>query len=192
MAEFHNWSLVLPEMVEVYLQQLYATPQGDTELPDLSPRTTELLLPTDTPSPASANATPSDSGSTAYPPSPANGSAVPSSPFKAGYIGVSPINPSLAISIKTLELYRQLHLRKVSFSAEAFAKVLCDYYMQIPYNRRYRQVLADAFDVYLQIVWIVDKRIQTALSRNGENWHVLNACPPCKYKLNEELSLVFS
>ncbi len=46
-----------------------------------------------------------------------------------GYIGASPVNPTLAISIKTLELFRRLRLRKASFSVEAFAKVICDYYM---------------------------------------------------------------
>ncbi len=46
-----------------------------------------------------------------------------------GYIGASPVKPSLAISIKTLELFRRLRLRKASLSAEAFAKVICDYYL---------------------------------------------------------------
>lgn len=43
-----------------------------------------------------------------------------------GYIGNSPVNPSCGVSIKTLELYRRLRMRKPSFSAEAFAKVICD------------------------------------------------------------------
>jgi hypothetical protein len=45
-----------------------------------------------------------------------------------GWLGASPINPSIAISLKTLELFRRLRLRKASFSVEAFAKVLCDLY----------------------------------------------------------------
>ena len=46
----------------------------------------------------------------------------------SGYLGNKPLNPSLAISIRTLELYRRLRLRKPSFSVEAFAKVVCDLY----------------------------------------------------------------
>lgn len=46
-----------------------------------------------------------------------------------GFVGVTPVNPSLAYSIETLELYRRLRLRKPSFSVEAFSKVLCDYYV---------------------------------------------------------------
>lgn len=45
-----------------------------------------------------------------------------------GYVGASPQTPTLAISLKTLELYRRLRLRKPSFSYEAFTKVLCDLY----------------------------------------------------------------
>ncbi len=46
-----------------------------------------------------------------------------------GYIGASPISPSVAISIRTLALYHRLRLQKPSFSVEAFTKVLCDEYM---------------------------------------------------------------
>lgn len=45
-----------------------------------------------------------------------------------GYLGNSPISPNVAVSVKTLELFRRLRLRKASFSVEAFAKVICDLY----------------------------------------------------------------
>lgn len=45
-----------------------------------------------------------------------------------GFLGNTPLNPSVAISLKTLELYRRLRLRKASFSVEAFTKVICDFY----------------------------------------------------------------
>jgi hypothetical protein len=46
-----------------------------------------------------------------------------------GYLGTSPNSLTLAISLKTLELYRRIQLRKPSFSVEAFVKVICDLYM---------------------------------------------------------------
>lgn len=46
-----------------------------------------------------------------------------------GYIGLSPVDPTIAFSIKTLELFRHLRLRKALFSMEAFTRVLCDYYL---------------------------------------------------------------
>ena len=45
-----------------------------------------------------------------------------------GYLATSPVDPTLAISIKTLELFRRLRCRKASLSVEAYAKVLCDLY----------------------------------------------------------------
>lgn len=45
-----------------------------------------------------------------------------------GYLGASPENPQIAISLRTLELYDRIRARKVSYSIEAFSKVLCDLY----------------------------------------------------------------
>lgn len=46
----------------------------------------------------------------------------------SGYLGTVPLQPSLAVSLKTLELLRCLRLFKASFSIEAFAKLMCHYY----------------------------------------------------------------
>ncbi len=46
-----------------------------------------------------------------------------------GYLGVTPVNPSLAISLRTLEHFRLLRLFKPSFSVEAFTKLLCYHYV---------------------------------------------------------------
>ncbi|GBE88964.1 hypothetical protein SCP_1403720 [Sparassis crispa] len=45
-----------------------------------------------------------------------------------GYLRMTPLSPSLAISFKTLEILQCLRLFKASFSIEAFAKLLCHYY----------------------------------------------------------------
>ena len=45
-----------------------------------------------------------------------------------GFIGNAPFKPSVAVSMKTLELYRLLRRRKASFSVEGFVKVICDLY----------------------------------------------------------------
>ena len=45
-----------------------------------------------------------------------------------GYVAKSPRRPSVAVSIRTLQLLYRLRQRKASFSIEAFAKVICDYY----------------------------------------------------------------
>ncbi|OCH83864.1 hypothetical protein OBBRIDRAFT_815682 [Obba rivulosa] len=108
-----------------------------------------------------------------------------------GYLATTPVSPTLAISFKTLELFRRLRLRKPSFSVEAFAKVICDFYA-IPYRRVYRMSLSNAFDVYLSIHRIIDGRMSELLGRNTPDWRVLNACPACTYELDDETPLRFS
>ena len=47
----------------------------------------------------------------------------------SGYLPNSPVSPSIAVSIKTLELLRELRLFKASFSTEAFTKLICHKYL---------------------------------------------------------------
>ncbi|OSD06825.1 hypothetical protein PYCCODRAFT_1442362 [Trametes coccinea BRFM310] len=98
----------------------------------------------------------------------------------SGYLGTSPLLPSLAISLKTLELFRRLRLFKASFSVEAFTKLLC-YYYKMPYRRTYRASLSNAFDIFLLITREVEKGVSRCLGRDIPDWRVLHACPPCGY-----------
>ena len=45
-----------------------------------------------------------------------------------GFIAKTPVRPTVAVSIRTLQLLYRLRQRKASLSIEAFAKVVCDYY----------------------------------------------------------------
>ncbi|KJA13225.1 hypothetical protein HYPSUDRAFT_123579, partial [Hypholoma sublateritium FD-334 SS-4] len=107
-----------------------------------------------------------------------------------GYIGNTPETPTVALSVRTLQLFRHIRLRKPSFSIEAFARVLCDLY-NIPYRRRYRSALSNTFDIYLTIIRMLDSHVAEVLERKGANWRVLNACPACSYELCDEPSLKF-
>lgn len=122
----------------------------------------------------------------------------------AGYLGTTPVYPSLAISLKTLELFRVIRLFKASFSVESFAKMICYMYyvsllsvitrtvpltyMQIPYRRHYRTGLSDAFDIYLTIRQRVEKQVMTELGREGPDWRPVHGCPPCSYAVRSESS----
>ncbi|TFY68930.1 hypothetical protein EVJ58_g720 [Rhodofomes roseus] len=106
----------------------------------------------------------------------------------AGYLGTSPVKPTLAVSLRTLELFRCLRLFKASYSIEGFAKLLCHQYRR-PYRRHYRAILADTFDVYLTILRQVRNKVNAALGRDTPNWRVLNGCPACNYELLDEPDL---
>ncbi|GBE87425.1 hypothetical protein SCP_1101010 [Sparassis crispa] len=92
-----------------------------------------------------------------------------------------------------LDIYSTVNsvLYKPSFSVEAFAKLLCHFYM-IPFRRRYRATLGDAFDIYLTILRMVRKKVLSALGCDMPNWRALNGCPACRYELKDEPSLEFS
>ncbi|KAJ2927303.1 hypothetical protein H1R20_g9790, partial [Candolleomyces eurysporus] len=105
-----------------------------------------------------------------------------------GYLPTTPINPLVAISLRTLEFYKIVRQRKPSFSVESFTKVLCDLYER-PYQRRWRRLFADSFEVYLSITNEVERRVKAALNRSSEHWRVLNACPACMYELEGEPEL---
>ncbi|KAH9944949.1 uncharacterized protein BXZ73DRAFT_86554 [Epithele typhae] len=107
-----------------------------------------------------------------------------------GYLGNTAIGPSIAISFATLELFRCLKLVKPSFSTEAFAKLVCYKYYMV-YRRHYRTALADAFDIYLEVLDDVDAKIQEKLGRGDPNWRPRFGCPPCGYKLENEIPVRF-
>lgn len=58
--------------------------------------------------------------------------------------------------------------------------------VQIPYRRRYRTALSNAFEIYLAIQREVKRRVDVALGRDSPDWRVLNSCPPCAYALSGE------
>ncbi|KAF4614536.1 hypothetical protein D9613_002453 [Agrocybe pediades] len=78
-----------------------------------------------------------------------------------GYIGNTPEHPSIAFSVPTLEHLRQTRSVQASFSVEKLTKV-------IPYSARYRTALSNAFDVYLELMQIVDGTVSKVGSTGSE------------------------
>ena len=112
-----NWKATLPALVDAYIQWKHTKPPTDAQgAVFLGPRfsidifdiysletTAEIPVLVDTANDAVAL-------------------------VSAGYLGTSPVKPTLAISLRTLELLRCVRLFKASFSMEGFAKLLCHYY----------------------------------------------------------------
>ncbi|KAI0245147.1 hypothetical protein BJV78DRAFT_1140924 [Lactifluus subvellereus] len=108
-----------------------------------------------------------------------------------GCLGTSPLHPTVAISLCTLELYQQVHRVCPRLTIQAQVRMLC-YMHNVPYQSYLCQQFSDAFDIYLEILHHVDLRVSEALGRNGPKWHLWNTCPACFYKLEGEPSLQFS
>ncbi|KAG1767502.1 hypothetical protein EDD22DRAFT_978132 [Suillus occidentalis] len=98
----------------------------------------------------------------------------------SGYLGCSPLQPTLAISLGCLELYHQIRRRKPSFSVQGMVKVLCALHNSL------RDQFAVAFDTYLTILREVKTLVDQALGRDTPHWRMLHACPACNYKQPDE------
>ncbi|KAG2154307.1 uncharacterized protein EDB93DRAFT_1239623 [Suillus bovinus] len=103
-----------------------------------------------------------------------------------GCIGSSPIRPMVAITICTLDMFRQSHQVCPRFSIHAAAKMLCFMHDHLA------EQMCTAFDVYLEIHCRINSRLHKFLGRDTENWCMLNSCPACQYKLVDEPTLDFS
>ncbi|KAK7689644.1 hypothetical protein QCA50_007437 [Cerrena zonata] len=122
---------------------------------------------------------------------PPSSTSVPVDLATHGYLAKTPISPTICIGFRTLEHFHRLRLRQPSLSIEAFTKVICDHY-QIPYRRYLRTILAETYEIFLRISRVVDKRVQSALGWDTENWRVSNACVACCYMLQDEPPIKFS
>ncbi|KAG2114526.1 hypothetical protein DEU56DRAFT_933756 [Suillus clintonianus] len=107
-----------------------------------------------------------------------------------GYLGCSPLHPTVAISLRTLAAYRQSHRTCPRFSVQAQCKALCHLH-DIPYQPYLNTQFSDAYDVYLEILHRVDSLIKAALKRDTQDWRLLNSCPCCCYKLDDEDNMTF-
>ncbi|KAH7904674.1 hypothetical protein BJ138DRAFT_884863 [Hygrophoropsis aurantiaca] len=105
-----------------------------------------------------------------------------------GYLGSSPLYPTVAISIRTLAAYRQAHRTCPRFSIQAQCKALCHMH-NVPYRPFLASQFSDAYDIYLEIIYRVDHLLKVALKRDAPDWRMKNACPACFYKLKDEPQL---
>src|ERR1700742_2057930 len=107
---------------------------------------------------------------------------------RQGLMPVVPLEPTVAITTRALDVFRAAHLRCPRLGAQAFVRALCDLHGVAPRPYLYTQ-FAVAFDLFLAVQEIVRKRVQAALGRDGPNWRLKNACPACLYNLEGEVTL---
>ncbi|KAH7903533.1 hypothetical protein BJ138DRAFT_1020477, partial [Hygrophoropsis aurantiaca] len=102
-----------------------------------------------------------------------------------GYLGSAPLFPTVAISIRTLAAYCQVHRTCPRFTIQAQCKALCHLH-HVPYRPHLSAQLSAAYDIYLEIIYRVEHQLKVALQHDTPNWCLLNSCPPCFYKLKNE------
>jgi hypothetical protein len=109
---------------------------------------------------------------------------------RQGLMPCSPFTPTLVISTRALELFRNIHLRSPYLSIQAFVKGLCDNH-RVPYRPYLSQQFSISYDLYLSIRTSVEARVRAALKRDSQHWRIKNTCPACSYKLQGEKKLIF-
>ncbi|KAJ7435593.1 hypothetical protein B0H11DRAFT_1755896 [Mycena galericulata] len=110
---------------------------------------------------------------------------------RQGLMPCSPFTPTVAITLRCLELFRVTHLRTPTVTIQAWVKTLVDLH-GTPYKPYLAQQFSVCFDLYLDILDRVDRRVKKVLGRDAPDWQLKNACPACTYKLEGEQELVFS
>ncbi|KAG1857138.1 hypothetical protein F4604DRAFT_1883079 [Suillus subluteus] len=100
-----------------------------------------------------------------------------------GYIRCAPLYPTAAILLCTLAAYHQIH-------RSSQVKSLC-FLHDTPYQPYLNIQFSAAYDVYLEILHCVKQCLHTALNHDTPNWRMLNSCPACFYKLEDEPVLDF-
>ncbi|KAJ3765228.1 hypothetical protein FB446DRAFT_795258 [Lentinula raphanica] len=107
---------------------------------------------------------------------------------RSGVIPTSPLVHTLGFTIRTIDLYHKLFVRCPRLGMQSFSKSICDIH-RIPFKPHLSSQLSVAFDIYVAILNAVRERIRGQLGRQGRNWRMLNACPPCQYRLREDEDL---
>jgi hypothetical protein len=128
---------------------------------------------------------------------------------RSGCLGTSPLIPTTAISLRTLEVYRQAHRVCPRLSIQAEVRMLCHLHCvcvciisnsftrtyqlfdQVPYRRSLTTQFSTAFDTYLEILHRVDRLAAKAMHRDTPEWRMKNSCPPCHYKVENEPKMTF-
>lgn len=109
---------------------------------------------------------------------------------RVGLFPCAPISPTVAITTRVLETFRLLYLRCPRMSIQPFVKTLCDLH-GVPFRPYLSQQFTICYDLYLEILGNVRRRVRVALGRDGRDWRLTNTCPSCMYTLDDETDIGF-
>ncbi|KAJ7730827.1 hypothetical protein B0H14DRAFT_2409539 [Mycena olivaceomarginata] len=107
-----------------------------------------------------------------------------------GLIPATPWKPKVAFTTRCLEIYWLVRLRSPGVSIQPWVKTLADLHgcELKPYASK---AFSKCFDVYLEILQVVDDRIKKVLGHDTPDWRLKNCCPACTYKLEGEMKMIF-
>ncbi|KAJ7664162.1 hypothetical protein B0H17DRAFT_1162819 [Mycena rosella] len=107
-----------------------------------------------------------------------------------GLIPCAPWTPTLAVSVRVLELFRVACLCCPNLGVQNWVKTLTNLQCR-PFKPYQMQQFTIYFDLYLEILQNMEGRVKHALGRDAPDWRLKNCCPSCTYKLEGEAKLIF-
>ena len=125
-----------------------------------------------------------------------------------GLITGTPVHPKLAFSVNLLELFYHLRRRQPNIGIQGFVKATCAFQQvcfppyvspqitnypccQVKYNHSMEQLFSQAFDVFSDLQRRLQKRVDTALGRDGPDWSMRYSCPACGFEVSSSLHSMF-
>ncbi|CAE6404734.1 unnamed protein product, partial [Rhizoctonia solani] len=111
--------------------------------------------------------------------------------IKHGFISPSPTRPTIAISLKMLNVVEAMQQRCPSASIQGMAKAFCDL-RNVPFKPYFRTQLSAVLDVYYMIRREAQQRLDKALGQDSAELKLKKCCPPCTKRLPNEPSLGYS
>ncbi|KIK71808.1 hypothetical protein PAXRUDRAFT_181817 [Paxillus rubicundulus Ve08.2h10] len=88
-----------------------------------------------------------------------------------GYLGCSPVFPTVAVSIRTLSAFHQAHWTCPHFTIQVQCKTLCHLH-HVPHCPYLCTQFSWVFDVYLKIIHRIEQRVHKALEHNTKDWQL--------------------
>ncbi|PBK80468.1 hypothetical protein ARMGADRAFT_1048995 [Armillaria gallica] len=105
--------------------------------------------------------------------------------MRQGVIPCAPYSPELLISVRTMEVFHNAHLRCPRLSLQAFLCILCDL-NSIAYEPYMHQQFMICYDLYVAILKRVEHHINQALCHDAVDYRLWNACAACTLSLRDE------
>ncbi|KAK1235915.1 hypothetical protein PQX77_000848 [Marasmius sp. AFHP31] len=106
-----------------------------------------------------------------------------------GMLGGSPEQPTIAFPFQFLESFRQIHRVCPRFSINGLSRVITNIHGRFP-SPTLEDQLRVSYDAYLAILREVQARVDGELGRDPQQQFIQNVCPPCMYRLENEITLV--
>ncbi|CAE6448243.1 unnamed protein product [Rhizoctonia solani] len=102
-----------------------------------------------------------------------------------GFIAPSPTRPTVAISVKLLELLATVQKRCPSISVQGMARSFCDL-RNVPFKNYFRTQLSTALDVYYVLQRECQQRLHKILGLDSLEAKLKARCPPCTNKVTRK------